>query len=59
MLSSCIVSSLKKTSVVFILAWFIFISDELDDIFQLDETQAEHTSENTCNRKIIFTLLML
>lgn len=24
-------------------------SNELDDIFQLDETQAEHTSENTCN----------
>lgn len=59
MLSSSIVRSLKK--IVFILACFIFITDELDDVFQLDETQAEqsHTSENTCNRKIIFTLLII
>lgn len=47
--------SLKKTSVVYILACFIFITDELDDVFQLDETQAEqcHTSKNTCNVEIL------
>lgn len=45
----------KKNYVVYILACFIFITDELDDVFQLDEIQAEqsHTSENTCNVEIL------